>query len=359
MDKLRNIGIGTLAVIALLAVIGIIAAFYELWLLAIGLLFCAVLVSVLATLILARYIARNARTGEQRTKTVTQKLAARVKKAVEEQEQANAELVRGMEKGHQALSQQLAEHHKTVSALQESIAKLDEKMVSQIQENVASQNKNIQRHITTTTRDSTRQVESLIHLYQRYPEVKLPMPNTGGYAIDSQALAHLLALVEERQPRRILELGSGTSTIWMGYLCRSFGGKLVTLDHLEHYLGLTQTAIDRHQLHDVVEARLAPLEPTECDGKSFNWYSLDAIADLTDIDMVIADGPPASTGPQARYPSLPKLINILAPTATLILDDAHRKDEAEIVESWLADFSQFREIEKGTSRLAVLERSAG
>jgi predicted O-methyltransferase YrrM len=241
------------------------------------------------------------------------------------------------------------------SELKTKIAEVDA-TVAKVSKNNAAQTNGIKKHTTSTVRDSSRQIESLVHIYQQYPEVKLPMPSTGGWAIDSQALAHMLALIEECQPQRILELGSGTSTIWAGYLCRKFGGKIVTLDHLEHYLNLTRTAVDRHQLNDVIESRLAPLHPTDCHGRTFNWYSTDSLQDLQDIDMVIIDGPPAATGPQARYPALPKVWEFLAPNATIILDDAHRQDEAEIVESWLSEYPDFEEIEHGTSRLAVLQR---
>lgn len=74
--------------------------------------------------------------------------------------------------------------------------------------------------------------------------------------------------------------------------------------------------------------------------------------------MLVVDGPPAATGPQARYPSLPMLIDRLAKNATVVLDDAHRRDELKIVEEWEASFPEFTRIENGTSRLAVLERKA-
>jgi len=132
----------------------------------------------------------------------------------------------------------------------------------------------------------------------------------------------------------------------------------VTLDHLEGYLDLTRTAVDRHGLNDHVESRLAPLEPVESAGDTYNWYSLASLNDLSDIDLVLIDGPPAATGPKARYPALPYIIDLLAPHATVILDDAHRQEEADIVEEWLREFPDFRQIEVGTSRLAVLERTA-
>src|SRR5699024_2159892 len=213
-------------------------------------------------------------------------------------------------------------------------------------------------HVTATVRDGTRQVESLVQLYARYPELKMPMPNSGGWAIDAQALGHMITLIEERKPQRILELGSGTSTIWLGYLCRSFGGTVVTVDHLEEYLHKTRIAIDRHQLDDVIDSRLAPLEQVELSDGTYDWYAPASLADLSNVDMVVIDGPPAATGPQARYPALPKLVELLSPNVTVVLDDAHRSDEAKIVEAWLDGFPEFREIEQGTSRLAVLERNA-
>lgn len=132
----------------------------------------------------------------------------------------------------------------------------------------------------------------------------------------------------------------------------------MTLDHLEDYLDLTRTAVQRHELDDQVECRLAPLEQIECDGDDYRWYSYDALKDLSDIDLVLIDGPPAATGPQARYPSLPNIINLLSPNATIILDDAHRREESNIIDSWQESFPDFERIEVGTSRLAVLERRA-
>lgn len=364
LGNLRNIAIVMLTAITILGVLGTLAAMNGWWVLVAALLFGGLITCVLSLLLVARYVSHHARTGEQRTKVVIQKLSARVKQAMHRQDEARArqdDSIAEVSRTLGKISRSLGEYQETVTQAQQlsrkGLTKLDED-VSELEKGVQRLAKTNRQQLTHAIRDSTRQTESLVHIYQRYPEVKLPMPNTGGFAIDSQALAHLLAVVEERRPRRILELGSGTSTIWLGYLCQSFGGTLVSLDHLEHYLNLTRGAVERHNLNDVIDTRLAPLEATECDGKNFDWYSSTAMADLSEIDMLIVDGPPAATGPQARYPSLPKLITQLASQATVILDDAHRDDEAEIVDSWLETYPEFDHIEKGTSRLAVLERRA-
>lgn len=223
---------------------------------------------------------------------------------------------------------------------------------SQLREVVST----LRKHITTTVRDGTRQVESLLQLAPYFTDKKMPLPSTGNFAIDSQALAHLITLVNERRPMKILELGSGTSTIWLGYLCKSYGGKIISLDHLSEYLEHTKVAIDRHELNEAVEVRLAPLEEIECHGEVYNWYSKSSLIDLVDIDLVVIDGPPAATGKMARYPALPEIVAQLSSNATVVLDDAHREEESSIIDEWLAYFPEFRIIEPATSRLAVLQR---
>lgn len=362
MGTLRNIGLAMLTVIAAIGVLGILAALNGLWVAVAGLIFAGFITCVLGLLFVARYLSHHARTGEQRTKVVTQKLAARVKQAMRRQEDAvgrqYAALVEASENINDvqhSVTQTQKVLREDLATLDDKAAKLDEK-VSEFEGTLERLAKTNRQQSTRAIRDSTRQTESLVHIYQRYPQVKLPMPNTGGFAIDAQALAHLLTVVEERSPKKILELGSGTSTIWLGYLSQSYGGKVVSLDHLEHYLHLTRSAVGRHELNDVIETRLAPLESTQCDGREFNWYAAAAMTDLSEIDMLLVDGPPAATGPEARYPSLPMLIDRLAPQATVILDDAHRDDEAGIVDAWLDAYPDFKLIDEGTSRLAVLER---
>ena len=68
--------------------------------------------------------------------------------------------------------------------------------------------------------------------------------------------------------------------------------------------------------------------------------------------MVFIDGPPETTGKMVRYPALPLLINNLSPDTVVIVDDAFRKDEQEMIGRWLENFPEFRiekhKTEKGT-----------
>ena len=57
--------------------------------------------------------------------------------------------------------------------------------------------------------------------------------------------------------------------------------------------------------------------------------------------MLVVDGPPEKTQSHARYPALPLFYEYLSDEAVVILDDAGRKEESEIVEMWLKDYPEF------------------
>lgn len=352
---MRKYFISGIAAVVVLAALATIAAIARSWVLAITLTQGSLLVTVCIIFLSTRYIVRRARTDARNVQTETRKTrsaVASLHEFVDECLRVNADSHNALSNLHRSTQTAVAEAteatEKSAVAVHQRLDDLDTALQKTSRAN--------SRHVTSTVRDSTRQIEALTQIYARFPELKLPMPSTGGFAIDAQALGHLISLVEERRPRRILELGSGSSTIWFGYLTKLLGGQVVTLDHLDDYLARTQTAVERHGLNDRVECRLAPLEQIDCDGSEFQWYSYDALKDLSDIDFVLIDGPPAATGPQARYPALPQIIELLAPQATVILDDAHRDEEAKIVAEWQRQFPDFKQIESGTSRLAVLER---
>jgi len=111
----------------------------------------------------------------------------------------------------------------------------------------------------------------------------------------------------------------------------------------------------------VAEVRLAPLRSLRVDGEDYRWYDTAAVEDLDGIDLLLVDGPPAAVGPLARYPAVPRLESKLSPTATIILDDAARSDERQILMRWTENRVGLRQERPILDRLAVLtyERPTG
>jgi hypothetical protein len=198
---------------------------------------------------------------------------------------------------------------------------------------LSSLRQRVQHDAINLSRGQLREVEGLHQLFGRFTP-RAPMPSSGQWALNPTDLLALLHLIEQRRPAVVLELGGGTSSIWIGYALERLGGRLVSVDHEPEYAGNTRRMVAAHGLHAVVEVRDAPLRPIEVRGATFDWYDVDALADLDDIDLLIVDGPPGSTGPLSRYPALDMLRHKLSRTATVYLDDLSREDEQETLRRW-------------------------
>jgi predicted O-methyltransferase YrrM len=182
-------------------------------------------------------------------------------------------------------------------------------------------------------RAQSREVEALMQLFQGFTP-RAPMPSSGDFALNPTDLLELIHLLRTREPRLVVELGSGTSSVWIAYALERTGGRLVSLDHDAEYARRTRALLAAHGLSGVAEVREAPLTPLSIDGKSFQWYDVAQLADLRDIDLLVVDGPPEATGPDARFPALHVLEQKLADTATIVFDDANRQDEQAALRRW-------------------------
>jgi len=205
-------------------------------------------------------------------------------------------------------------------------------------------------------RAQTRELEALVQLFQHFTP-RAPMPPSGDFALNPTELLDLLHLVRLRQPRLVVELGSGTSSVWLAYTLEQYGGKLITVDHDSDFARQTRTMLAAHGLSAVAEVREAPLRELTANGKTYQWYDVDKLKDLIGINLLLIDGPPAATGPDARYPALSVLATRLAATATVVLDDANREDEREAVRRWTQEVPGLTEDRVLIGRHAVLAYS--
>ncbi|WP_194765114.1 class I SAM-dependent methyltransferase [Microbacterium sp. UFMG61] len=135
----------------------------------------------------------------------------------------------------------------------------------------------------------------------------------------------------------IVELGSGVSTVWIAYALsqRTSPPRYVAIDHSELFAAKTQMHLEDTGVSAAADVVLAPLRAVEIDGKPFDWYATDWIAGVSNIALLVVDGPPAGKDPGARYPALPLLVDRLADNATIIVDDIDRPGESDMLAKWL------------------------
>jgi predicted O-methyltransferase YrrM len=184
------------------------------------------------------------------------------------------------------------------------------------------------------------EVEDLMALYRDIgPEQALPRMH--GWAAGPDLARFLYQEVVEHGRSTVLECGSGSTTVILAYACRAIGaGRVVALEHDAKFAAATRKMLEERGLSKWAEVRDAPLGEVAVGDSTWLWYDPASLADGP-FDLVLVDGPPGGTGPEARYPAVPMLIDRLADDALVVLDDARRADERAIGERWAAEFDGF------------------
>jgi predicted O-methyltransferase YrrM len=199
-----------------------------------------------------------------------------------------------------------------------------------------------------------KQIESLFSIFNSL-KISQPLPSMGGWVISPDFGKIIVDLVFEKKPKLILEASSGVSTLLASYCLKQLGeGNVISLEEENKYAEVSNNALIKHGLKDIANVIHAPLKEIEIEGKKWIWYDLTEIKDIKPIDMLIIDGPAQYGREQKmiRYPALPLLFDSLSDEAIIILDDADRQDEKNIVDLWLKQFNCFEveriDTEKGT-----------
>ena len=203
--------------------------------------------------------------------------------------------------------------------------------------------------IRTETETLFRQVQALLAL-ERKLDLREALPLMRGWVGSPDFLLFMADEIRRRRPNTILECGSGVSTLVCARMLQKNGcGGVVSLEHDPVYADATRRLLAEYGLSDWATVVLAPLSTGE---SCSPWYSVDALPKaMGGIDLLIVDGPPSTVGPLARYPALPALTSRLSPHAVVIVDDANRRDEREMLRLWAYEFPEFSqhdaECEKG------------
>jgi hypothetical protein len=210
----------------------------------------------------------------------------------------------------------------------------------------------------------TRQMEAFIQLHTLIG----PIPGQlHGWPISADFALHMLHQLLAEPPELVIEFGSGTSTfLLLQGLARAYpqrsgsvqgsrsAPQLLSYEHLPAFHARTAELIAPCRLRRHAQLLLAPLVPWSDARGSYSFYSqLDrittAVAALRRKRqqplrrlLIVVDGPPGATGPQARYPVLPALLQAIPVDparplqVTLLLDDLIRADEQATATAWQA-----------------------
>jgi hypothetical protein len=166
---------------------------------------------------------------------------------------------------------------------------------------------------------------------------------TGGWSIPRDTAHALTVLVMEAAPIRILELGSGVSTVLLAALCAESGRptRVVSLEERPRYAERTQRLLVTFGLDGYASVLTAPVRLT----RFGNWrgYSYEPNETLLRralggraVDFLFVDGP-ASWGRgrgDCRFSALPLVWPWAAARLTFAIDDAWRRRDFDILKRW-------------------------
>lgn len=151
------------------------------------------------------------------------------------------------------------------------------------------------------------------------------LPWDEGWAAGSKTAHKLIEYLDELKPRKILDIGSGLTTVLFAEWAKENGAEVISLEHQEKYYNATSKLLDEHSLR--ADLRLCKLVKTK-------WGMFYETNIPQGLDFILIDGPPGSIGRGATlyniYPSLSK-------DFTAWLDDCTRPQEKQILKQWVQD----------------------
>ncbi|MGN6299173.1 MAG: class I SAM-dependent methyltransferase [Ginsengibacter sp.] len=155
---------------------------------------------------------------------------------------------------------------------------------------------------------------------------------------------HILNEIIINQRSSIIEFGSGNSTIYIAALLCKFNlkAKLYSVDDDNDWIENIKQSFVLYEINGAnVEFIHAPIKKTTQFVSNlstfFKWYDPTVLQKKIrnkKFDMVIVDGPKGSLCPFSRFPAVPFLLDHLADSYSLFLDDTNRMQENKIFNEW-------------------------
>jgi hypothetical protein len=148
-----------------------------------------------------------------------------------------------------------------------------------------------------------------------------PVRSAANYGL----LYFLLRVARETEPSSILDLGAGQTSLLFDELrqCGVLKANITTVEHDQTWADYVKARVSH-------EVRLVGLKHYEDGDLSYDGYDFGDVELHPTIDLLVVDGPPATTREQqyARHCCL-ELLDRLDPAGfVIVVDDAHRSGEA-------------------------------
>jgi predicted O-methyltransferase YrrM len=159
-----------------------------------------------------------------------------------------------------------------------------------------------------------------------------------------------IAAVAVAEEGPILECGSGLTTLVLAAVAQRTGSSIWSLEHDARCFHIVESRLRQFGLDANVQ-----MTPLRAYG-DFDWYDVDRLP-LPTFSLVVCDGPPKRTR-GGRVGLVPVLGERLAPGCLILLDDAARPEEREVLRRWASDRPLRYELRGASRPYAAVELAA-
>lgn len=230
--------------------------------------------------------------------------------------------------------------------------------VRKLHQQLNQMKKNVFDQTDLRVRSLFPQMECLLGLYSEL-DMRKSLPLMRGWAGSPDFLWHLARHARQHHPKVVVECGSGTSTVILARCLQLSGaGHVYSMDHDPVYAEKTRQELTFHGLSEWATVFDAPLQKHLINGQDWLWYASEVLPGGFGIDMLIIDGPPATTGKLARYPVGPKLFPRVNAGGAVFMDDYARSDETAIAKLWQEEWKEFAFVDMQAEKGLLCMRKA-
>lgn len=180
------------------------------------------------------------------------------------------------------------------------------------------------------------------------------------WPIERDFAKYLIYSVVVNRPINIVEFGSGTSTLILLKTLEKLGYeyKLISIDSDDKFLERTKNLLIAEGVYSEKKVNLIFAEITEIElgGNNYKWYNPKKIDFISEkIDLMFIDGPLGALCKNSRYPAIPIMKKHFKKGTLVILHDAKRVDETEVVEMWRIENREINTISKIETKCGGIE----
>ncbi|NEX22618.1 class I SAM-dependent methyltransferase [Thiorhodococcus mannitoliphagus] len=220
------------------------------------------------------------------------------------------------------------------------------------------------RHINRGLhQDMYRELVDLAALQRLVPLTRAYHP-WSSFAMRPSAISLLINEVYLNGAMQIIECGVGLSTVYTLAATRGRGVRIIGIDDDANWIeNIRHACIDEGFDEACYDFICAPIRPYSGSTEQ-SWYDVEVIQDfmndhsISNVDLLVVDGPKNKLCEQARMPALPELRRFLNSDHLVVLDDIQRSSETAIAKSWAQSFDMNLRIEHDVGGVGLL-RSKG